>query len=46
MKAETGMSEKTFYRIWADLKTKQRIQTNSDGEWVKRSASTGERENK
>jgi hypothetical protein len=46
MKAETGMSEKTFYRIWAELKAKQRIHVNSDGEWLRRSPFSVEGENK
>jgi hypothetical protein len=41
MRAETGMSEKTFYRLWRELKLKQRICMNSDHEWFLKPLNSG-----
>jgi uncharacterized membrane protein len=37
MREETGMSEKTFYRLWADLKEKGLIKLDSENEWIRKS---------
>jgi hypothetical protein len=34
MKSETGMSEKTFYRLWADAKSQGKIKIDSDRKWT------------
>jgi hypothetical protein len=35
MKDDCGMSEKTFYRLWKDLKTDGKIRLDADENWIK-----------
>jgi hypothetical protein len=36
MKNDCGMSPRTFYRLWKDLKKEAKIQVDSDGKWTKK----------
>jgi hypothetical protein len=36
MREETGMSEKTFYRFWADLKESSRIRLDQNNLWIRK----------